>query len=224
MSYLLTVTDPAVNIMGLHSYYSRLQLNQHLSGSPYGSIYWKGMLLGLLLAGVWTFVSTPTRQITAGVPDSSTGQRTIGSDQVEVRGQSGVEGVKEVPDSAGKVTVNSAEVVVSDDNLVGRWLLDQSIRREIDIRPDGTASMKVTLDFLTSLIYGKELTLNLNWTLKGNLLTHTVVSGVPQANVDRLVSQYGASMTYRVVESSPDGMILEGPLNSSSREDWKPIR
>lgn len=206
--------------MGLNSYYLRLQLNQHLSGSPYASIYWKGMLLGLLIAGLWTFVSTPSRQITAGTIESSKGTQGVDDDHIEARGQSASESMA----TPSKMTDNAVDVVVSNDDLVGRWLLDRSIRREIDIRPDGTASMKVTLDFLTSLVYGKELTLNLNWTLQGDLLTHTVVSGVPQENVDRLVSQYGASMTYRVVESNPNGMVLEGPLNSKSREDWKPIR
>ncbi|SFI82189.1 hypothetical protein [Planctomicrobium piriforme] len=113
---------------------------------------------------------------------------------------------------------------LQSEQVVGRWLLNDSIRREIDIRSDGTATMLVKLDYLSSLIYGSEMTMQLTWQIKDGLLSHTVVSGVPQANVDRLTRDFGKTRSYRIVSVSPTELILESPSASREQHRWVSVK
>lgn len=106
------------------------------------------------------------------------------------------------------------------ERLIGHWRLNQSIVREIQIRQDGTAVMECTLDTLSSLIYGRKLTLDLNWTFEDGVLTHIVIGGSPQANVSRLTDAFGDTRSYRLVSVDKDRMVLQGPLDSKGVENW----
>ena len=52
------------------------------------------------------------------------------------------------------------------EDVLGTWVLDGTIRRVIENRADGTATIDVTFDFVTALRYGSELQLDLEWTLR----------------------------------------------------------
>mgnify|MGYP005818206619 CR=1 FL=1 len=95
--------------------------------------------------------------------------------------------------------------------LTGRWLLNDSIRREINIRPDGTATMDVKLDYLSSFLYGKELHMELIWKLEDGVLTHTVTSGTPEENVKRLTHDFGDTRAYELVSVDEKEMVLKSP-------------
>lgn len=46
------------------------------------------------------------------------------------------------------------------EDVLGTWVLDGAIRRVIENRADGTATIDVTFDFVTALRYGSELQLD----------------------------------------------------------------
>lgn len=104
--------------------------------------------------------------------------------------------------------------------LLGRWILNDSIRRDIIVREDGGATMDVTLDFLSSLFYGSKMTLQLEWSVVGNELTHKIVSGVPPKNVAKLIDDYGDSRTYQIIQLTDQEMLLE-ELNGGERYRWR---
>jgi hypothetical protein len=115
----------------------------------------------------------------------------------------------------------TAEEKVPDaSRLVGKWYLDDAIQREIEIRPDGTATMHVTLDFLSSLLYGRNLTLNLKWKLDDDRLVQTVTGGTPAENVEKITKAFGKSLSYEVVEVDSKQLVLKGPSGSKSLENW----
>ncbi len=180
------------------------------------------------LAGVW-FMRGPSNGPNTGNPSSPPGKVSSPSVPLEAQTtdmsplQSAESPAPQQP-ASGSESAASETKTWSRKDLTGKWVLDHSIRREIDIQPDGTAVMVCTLDYLTSLIYGKELTMNLEWTLDGDLLTHTVVSGTPEKNVKSLTDNFGSSMSYRVLQVDQDQMLLQGPGKSKKQEHWKAVR
>lgn len=80
--------------------------------------------------------------------------------------------------------------------ILGRWTMTKHGERIIVNRPDGTASMSLTFDWVASLLYGSEMALELTWALRDERLSYTIVSGVPQENYKKLVKDYGDTATY----------------------------
>ncbi|WP_437225058.1 hypothetical protein SH661x_003899 [Planctomicrobium sp. SH661] len=111
-----------------------------------------------------------------------------------------------------------------DEQILGRWLRNGSIRREIVIQPGGTATMNVQLDYLSALIYGKEMNLELSWELKDNILSHTIVSGTPKANVDRLSKDFGNSLSYRVIRADDQELVLQSLGNDKKLDRWIAVK
>src|SRR5690349_9940224 len=60
--------------------------------------------------------------------------------------------------------------------IVGRWRTESHGTRVVTNRPDGTASMDVTFDFIASLVYGEKMKLELRWGVEKGVLTYTIQS------------------------------------------------
>lgn len=84
--------------------------------------------------------------------------------------------------------------------------------------------MKVTLDYLSSLLYGREMELELAWSLEDDILTYSIVEGTPKANVDRVIRDFGNSISYRVVKADPDEIVLKEDDGTDHLQSWKAIR
>lgn len=104
--------------------------------------------------------------------------------------------------------------------LHGRWLLNDSIRRDLTIHPDGTARMHVKLDLVSSFFYGKEMDLQLTWQVEDGVLTHVMVSGKPEENVARLVKDFGNSRSYRILSLSDKELVLQDETGDRSVHRW----
>lgn len=92
--------------------------------------------------------------------------------------------------------------------FLGVWFHAENGEQWIENRADGTARMLLKLDFLSSLLYGQELHLDLTWNVKDGVLSHTIVSGSPTANVNKLVQDFGKSLHYAILETTPERMLL----------------
>lgn len=110
------------------------------------------------------------------------------------------------------------------EKLAGKWILNESIKRAVEMRPDGTASMHVKLDFFGGLLYGSELKMELAWNVDGEVLTHQLLHGEPKANVDRLIRDFGDSRQYRIVELNESVMLLEEFDSAKTRYRWEAAR
>jgi len=107
---------------------------------------------------------------------------------------------------------------------VGKWTFDDpNLQRSIEMRPDGTASLHVKLGWIPSLLYGKELTLELKWNVEKGVLTQVVTGGTPEANVQRLLKDFGREHEYRIVQHSPTDLVLETiPPDEVHHWKWVP--
>lgn len=104
--------------------------------------------------------------------------------------------------------------------LVGYWTHVENGQQWIENRADGTSRMLLKLDFVASLLYGQESSMQLNWEVQDGTLTHTVLSGTPQKNVDAITRDYGKVRKYTILETTPDRMLLEAQNEKKERELW----
>ncbi len=103
--------------------------------------------------------------------------------------------------------------------FLGIWTHSENGDHWIENRPDGTARMLLKLDFFASLLYGKQAHMDLTWDVKDGVLTHTVVSGTPVANVNSIIKDYGKSRQYTILETTPERMLLQS-LTDKQKDLW----
>ena len=104
--------------------------------------------------------------------------------------------------------------------LVGFWFHSESGEHWIENRADGTSRMLLKLDFVASLLYGQETAMDLTWEIKDGILSHTVVSGSPQPNVDSLIKAFGKTRAYSILETTPERMLLESRNEKKKKDLW----
>jgi len=121
-------------------------------------------------------------------------------------------------------TAETALAFPSDETLrqriVGTWRLEDHGERIVENRPDGTATMIVRLSFAGALFYGSRLDFELTWTVEEGVLTHSIVSGRPKANVDKLIRDWGSSMSSRILSLEGEMLHLEEANPSRDRYRW----
>ena len=93
--------------------------------------------------------------------------------------------------------------------FLGIWQHSENGEQWIENRPDGTARMLLKLDFISSLLYGQVTHMDLTWDVKDGMLTHTVNGGTPMAHVNKIVKDFGKSLHYRILETTPERMLLQ---------------
>ena len=104
--------------------------------------------------------------------------------------------------------VEDDQFIATPGQIVGKWVLDDGIRREIVNSADGTAKMNIKFSFLTSLRYGEKLDLDLKWTLKDNVLVHEIVGGGPAAGKKNLIADFGPKGYFKVLSIADGKMHL----------------
>lgn len=109
------------------------------------------------------------------------------------------------------------------DQLVGVWQLQKHGQRTLQLNRDGTATAEVKLNMLGALIYGEQMTLELDWSLKGDVMTQTVTSGSPPHAVERLINDWGNRREYRVIEVSDQQLVLAEVGDDGDRDVWTSI-
>ncbi|MEZ6055361.1 MAG: hypothetical protein R3C01_01530 [Planctomycetaceae bacterium] len=119
----------------------------------------------------------------------------------------------------------SPPVVLSDAELsakfVGTWKSSYHGTQEITLKADGSAQLESRLDFLSSLLYGSKLSMQLTWKVQEGVLTQVIVDGVPQGNVERLVANEGGTRSYLVLEQGETYFLLAETDDPKSVLRWE---
>lgn len=102
--------------------------------------------------------------------------------------------------------------------MVGCWFHIESGEHWIENFPDGTSRLLLKLDFVSSLLYGKQIEMDLTWEVKDGVLTHTILKGNPQASVDSLVKDFGRARSSDILEVTPERLLL-GALGKKPKKD-----
>ncbi len=178
-----------------------------------------------LLAVVWTQFGAGDSPLLS-VGESAVSPRAVPATQSKISPTPGV------PVTPGQVLVTktitastpgAAQPNSPDEELkakfLGIWTHSENGDHWIENRSDGTARMLLKLDFFASLLYGKQAHMDLTWDVKDGVLTHTVVSGTPVANVNSIIKDYGKSRHYTILETTPERMLLQS-LTDKQKDLW----
>ena len=117
-------------------------------------------------------------------------------------------------------TAPESEDTSLDEAFWGTWQLEDHGLRTVFLKPDGTATMDVELDFFASLLYGKEMTMDLTWSFDDGILSYTIVGGEPAENVNQVILDYGRERSYRVLTVGDDCIKLQDVTNPDKIHDW----
>ena len=167
------------------------------------------MTVTLAVAGmIYLFQTEDQTTTNAGLLSGSNGAKGSELDQHTIAG-----------------TISPANTLsLTENDLLGTWILDDGmVKRVITMEPDGTASMQVEFDFFTSLRYGSKMELDLEWTLAGNVLQQTIVDGSPESGKKTLISDFGDTATYDILEFKDGKMRLEEYTESKENYVWKKV-
>ncbi len=143
-------------------------------------------------------------------------------------GEAGATSAKEVHVNAN-VASESAEsteqpVTITTEQILGTWALNApEANRVIENRADGTASIDVTFGFLASFLYGSEVHMELEWTLEDNVLTHTIISGTPEENKQKIIDDFGEKGYFKILSINENEMHLVDFDDPPEEYLWKRV-
>ncbi len=108
-------------------------------------------------------------------------------------------------------------------SIIGTWEAQQFGHQILTTRPDGTATIKMSLTPMAAVIYGRQVTLDLLWSLDGEVLTQHIIGGSPARSVEKLIAKFGDTQTFRVLETKPDQLLVAKAQTDSSPVCWTAV-
>lgn len=82
--------------------------------------------------------------------------------------------------------------------LAGCWRDGFCGQRTLTLKPDGSATMLLELDFAGRLLYGRTLEFDLNWSLEGSTLSFEILTGRPVDAAKSAMKLWGEAFDYRL--------------------------
>ena len=122
--------------------------------------------------------------------------------------------------SARDSTIDHEEAVGS---IIGTWEAQQFGHQILTTRPDGTATIKMSLTPMAAVLYGRQVTLDLLWTLDGEVLTQHIVGGSPARSVEKLIARFGETQQFRVLETKRDQLLVAKSQADSNPVCWTAV-
>lgn len=107
--------------------------------------------------------------------------------------------------------------------IVGQWEAAILGRQILTTRSDGTATIAMSLTPFAIPIYGKNVELELRWTLDGERLTQHIVGGSPARSVEKLIRKFGATHEYLVVEHGSDHLLVKALTSDADPVRWTAV-
>ncbi len=108
-------------------------------------------------------------------------------------------------------------------SIIGTWEAQQFGHQILTTRPDGTATIKMSLTPMAAIIYGRQVTLDLLWSLDGEVLTQQIIGGSPARSVEKLIAKFGDTQKFRVLETKPDQLLVAKAQADSSPVCWTAV-
>jgi hypothetical protein len=108
--------------------------------------------------------------------------------------------------------------------LAGQWESTAFGRQTLTARPDGTATIAMTLSAFAVPIYGRKVNLDLEWELNGKYLTQRIVGGSPERSVEKLIRKFGDTHEYLVVEHSASHLLVKQTTGGSDLVRWTAVK
>jgi hypothetical protein len=93
-------------------------------------------------------------------------------------------------------TASPLQTNVDPALLVGRWQDSFFGKRTLVLNADGTAEMRLDLDFAGSLLYGKQVDFDMKWSLDQGTVTINILNGKPERAAKSLMDTWGKQHIY----------------------------
>ena len=106
------------------------------------------------------------------------------------------------------------------NGIIGTWEATQFGHQILTTRPDGTATIQMSLTPMAAVLYGRQVTLDLLWTLDGQVLTQHIIGGSPARSVEKLIAKFGETQTFRVIEARRDQLLVAKAQPGSRPVCW----
>ncbi len=94
--------------------------------------------------------------------------------------------------------------------LVGHWSDTFFGHRTLILNADGTALMRLKLDFAGRLLYGKQIEFDMRWSLDDCLLKFEITGGRPDASAASAMKVWGESFEYTLEELTDESLQVRG--------------
>ena len=107
--------------------------------------------------------------------------------------------------------------------IVGNWEASHLGHQILTARPDGTATIEMSLTPMAAVLYGRHVTLDLRWTLNGNLLTQQIVGGSPAKSVKKLIAKFGGTQCYQIMECQFDHLLVSNSNRDNESIRWNAV-
>lgn len=93
-------------------------------------------------------------------------------------------------------SVAAVEVPTLESLLVGAWRDNFHGVRTFEFLPEGQGTMRLELDYVGQLLYGKEVLFRFDWELEGRALKLSMTGGEPKGTAETLGKLFGSSFVY----------------------------
>jgi len=107
--------------------------------------------------------------------------------------------------------------------LLGQWSTPLYGEQIVTHNPDGTATLDMKLNRIAAIMFGKEVNVELEWSVEGDVITQKIVGGSPASSIEKLKGRYGDAFTYRIIEQSVDQLILAEISDPDDVVQWNRV-
>ena len=107
--------------------------------------------------------------------------------------------------------------------LVGIWQDDYQGKRTMTLNADGTASMVVELSGVKAALFASRLSFDMEWSVEGRTLKKRTTGGEPEAAVKAILATMGDRVEERVLELTPERLLLLDP-DGKTKYDWRSVK
>lgn len=104
--------------------------------------------------------------------------------------------------------------------LIGTWKDRFFGTRTLILRDDGTARMILDLDLTASLMYGRHLEFDMQWTLADATVQIEILEGFPEKSAQSLIKTWGTRFEYLLDQVDSDAVEMrdwDGSMSYSLR-------
>jgi len=129
---------------------------------------------------------------------------------------------------ASKPTSNPASNPAPDSDahyrklVLGTWTDEYQGKRTMTIRPDGTATMLVELDGVTSMVFASKLRFDMVWSIEEGRLQKRTVGGEPAARVRLILAMMGDRVDEPILELTAKRLLLLD-ADGKTKYDWRRV-
>ena len=124
---------------------------------------------------------------------------------------SGETEVEAAAEGTGEAEVGSRDTVDQKmrEMIIGRWTSDRNGKRDLIVREDGTATMKVTITSWHRHLFADEMKFDIDWSIEDGVLSFITTGGEPEAAVTAVLKLYGKSRDQPIIKLDDKQMVLK---------------